>query len=281
MDSLVSTDWLAGELGAPDLRILDATTFLPGTGRDARAEYEAAHIPGALFFDHADVSDPANPFPHGWPPAHLFASRMRALGLGDHDRIVVYDNSPIHTGARAWYLLRSFGARQVALLDGGLQKWRAEGRPTESGVPAPRPGHFTPQPVERARWSTRLVSSPSSAPIPSSPTPAPPIVSSGRPPSPGPASPRATSPAPAASPRALSSTATTLSCEVDELRAAFAGAGVDLTKPLVTTCGSGVTACVILFGAHRLGKTDLSLYDGSWSEWGADPATPKEQGPAA
>jgi thiosulfate/3-mercaptopyruvate sulfurtransferase len=119
MDSLVSTEWLAAELGAPDLRILDATAFLPGSGRDARAEHAAAHIPSALFLDLEEVSDPDNPFPHGWPPTHLFASRMRALGIGDHDRIVVYDISPIHTGARAWYMLRSFGARHVAILDGG------------------------------------------------------------------------------------------------------------------------------------------------------------------
>src|SRR5207253_6342957 len=146
MDSLVYTDWLAAELGAPDLRILDATFFLPGAGRDARAEYEAAHIPGAVFFDIEQVSDPHSPLPHSWPPTHLFASRMRALGLGDDDRIVIYDNSPIHTSARAWYMLRSFGARHVAILDGGLPKWLAEGRATESGPPTPKPGHFTPQP---------------------------------------------------------------------------------------------------------------------------------------
>jgi len=150
MESLVSTDWLAAELGAPDLRLLDATTFLPGAGRDARAEYEAAHIPGAAFFDIEAVSDPDSPFPHSWPPAHLFASRMRALGLDNHDRIVIYDNSPIHTSARAWYVLRSFGARHIAILDGGLPKWLAEGRATESGTSAPKPGHFTAQPVDGA-----------------------------------------------------------------------------------------------------------------------------------
>ena len=116
MESLVSTDWLAAELGAADLRLLDATAFLPGSGRDARADYEAGHIPGAIRFDLEEVSDPSSPLPHSWPPAHVFASRMRALGVGDHDRIVIYDNSPLHTSARAWWMLRSFGARHVAIL---------------------------------------------------------------------------------------------------------------------------------------------------------------------
>ena len=143
MDSLVSTGGLAAELGAGDLRLLDATLFLPDMGRDARAEYEAAHIPGAMFFDIGEIADAGNPLPHMLPDAAKFASRMRALGINDGDRIVVYDNSPLHTGARAWWMLLSFGAREVAILDGGMQKWLAEGRPTESGTPVPRPGHFT------------------------------------------------------------------------------------------------------------------------------------------
>lgn len=281
MDSLVSADWLAAELGAADLRILDATTFLPGTGRDARAEYEAAHIPGALFFDHSEVSDPANPFPHGWPPAHLFASRMRALGLSDHDRIVIYDNSPIHTSARAWYLLRSFGARQVALLDGGLPKWLAEGRPFESGVPAPRPGHFTPQPVTGAMLDKAglLALLDADSHVIADARSADRFLGQADEPRPG--------LAPGHIPGARSLPQSNFFhpdntfLRGDALRAAFAEAGVDLARPLVTSCGSGVTACVILFGAHLLGKRDLSLYDGSWTEWGADPFTPKEQGPAA
>jgi thiosulfate/3-mercaptopyruvate sulfurtransferase len=280
MDSLVSTDWLAGELGAPDLRILDATTFLPGTGRDARAEYEAAHIPGALFFDHAEVSDPANPSPHGWPPAHLFASRMRALGLNDHDRIVIYDNSPIHTSARAWYLLRSFGARQVALLDGGLQKWTAEARPTESGVPAPRPGHFTPQPVAGAMvGKAALLALLGGETVIADARSADRFRGDAAEPRPGLAVGHI--PGSRSLPQSDFFHPDNSFKQGDELRALFATAGIDLARPLVASCGSGVTACVILFGAHLLGKSDLSLYDGSWSEWGADPATPKEQGPAA
>jgi 3-mercaptopyruvate sulfurtransferase SseA len=138
MESLVSTDWLQAELGAADLRILDATWFLPSDGRDARAEYQAAHVPGAVFVDIDEVSDPASDLPHMLPPPHLMASRMQALGVRDGARIVVYDNSPLHSGARLWWMLRSFGARRVALLDGGLSKWTAERRPVESG--ARRPG---------------------------------------------------------------------------------------------------------------------------------------------
>ena len=280
MDPLVSTDWLAAELGAPDLRILDATAFLPGSGRDARAEYAAAHIPGAVFFDHAEVSDPDSPLPHSWPSAPLFASRMRALGLGDHDRILVYDNSPIHTGARAWYLLKSFGARQVALLDGGLPKWLAEGRPTESGAPAPRPGHFTPQPAAGAvvdkggvlallGAGSHVIADARSADR---------FLGQAAEPRPGLAAGHI--PGALSLPQSEFFRPDNSFKRGDELRAAFAAAGVDLSKPLVTTCGSGVTACVILFGAHLLGNTDLGLYDGSWSEWGADPDTPKARGAA-
>ena len=144
LGSLVSTDWLAGELGAPDLRIIDTSWFLPADGRDARAEHEAEHIPGAVFLDLDAVSDPGHPAPHMVPSEALFASRMRALGLGDGQRVVVYDNSPLHSAARAWWMLKQFGARHVAVLDGGLAKWKAEGRPLESGAAQLRSGHFTP-----------------------------------------------------------------------------------------------------------------------------------------
>jgi len=280
MDSLVSTDWLANELGAPDLRLLDATAFLPGSGRDARAEYEAAHIPGATFFDIQAVSDPDSPFPHGWPPAHLFASRMRALGLDNHDRVVIYDNSPIHTSARAWYMLRSFGARHVAILDGGLPKWLAEGRATESRVPAPKPGHFTAQPVDGAVVDKVQVLSLVGDPdhVIADARPAARFRADESEPRPGLAAGHI--PGSRSLPQSDFFHADNSFKTGEELGALFAEAGVDLAQPLVATCGSGVTACVILFGAHLLGKRDLGLYDGSWSEWGADPATPKAQGPA-
>ena len=280
MDSLVSTDWLAAELGAPDLRILDATAFLLGSGRDARAEYAATHIPGALFLDLEEVSDPDNPFPHGWPPAHLFASRMRALGIGDHDRILVYANSPLHTAARAWYLLKSFGAARVAILDGGLPKWLAEGRATDSGTPAPRLGHFTPHPADGAVVDkTQLLALlGTDSHVIADARSADRFAGTAAEPRPGLAAGHI--PGSRSLPQSAFFRADNSFKRGDELRALFAGAGIDLSKPLVTTCGSGVTACVILFGAHLLGKADLQLYDGSWSEWGADPRTPKAQGPA-
>ena len=279
MDPLVSTDWLAAELGAADLRVLDATAFLPGSGRDARAEYEAAHIPGALFFDHEAVSDPDSTLPHTWPSAPLFASRMRALGLGDRDRIVIYDNSPIHTSARAWYLLRSFGAQQVALVDGGLAKWLAEGRPTESGATAPHPGHFTPQPVDGAVLDkAKVLAILGGETVLADARAADRFHGDAAEPRAGLAAGHI--PGARCLPQSAFFRADNSFKRGDELRALFSEAGVDLARPLVASCGSGVTACVILFGAHLLGKTELSLYDGSWTEWGADPATPKAQGAA-
>src|SRR5687767_10387856 len=144
MESLVTTEWLERELGAADLRVIDATLFLPGDPRDARAEYEAEHIPGAVFLDLEEMSDTSNPVPHMVPPEPRFASRMASLGLRDGQRFVVYDNSPLHSSARAWWMLKSFGAHYVAILDGGLGKWKSEGRALESGRPSVRHGHFSP-----------------------------------------------------------------------------------------------------------------------------------------
>ncbi|HEY0445938.1 MAG TPA: 3-mercaptopyruvate sulfurtransferase [Allosphingosinicella sp.] len=280
MDSLVTTQWLAAELGAPDLRVIDASMFLAGSGRDARAEYEAEHIPGAVFFDHQDIADSHSPLPHMVPPEHKFASRMQTLGLGDGNRFVVYDNSPLHSAARAWWLLKIFGAHYVAVLDGGLQKWKAEGRPVESGRVHVRHAHFTPlfdsgavadkdhvssilhssgHEIVDARGASRFAGEE--------------------------AEPRAgLEPGHIPGSRSLPQDRlfnqdNTWKRE-EALGAAFEEAGVDLTKPMVTTCGSGVTAAVLLFGAHLLGKSDVKLYDGSWAEWGADPATPKAKGRA-
>lgn len=278
MDSLVSTDWLEAELGAPDLRILDATGFLPGSGRDARAEYAAAHIPGAAFFDIEEISDRDSPLPHMLPPTHKFASRMQSLGVGDGNRIVVYDNSPLHTAARAWWMLRTFGARRIALLDGGMQKWTAEGRPVEAGSPARRHGHFTVHfdasaVVDKAQVlalgdDEMLVDArPASRFAGETADPRPGVVGGHIPGSRN-------------APQSDFFRADNSWKRDGELGAVFDAAGVDLARPMVTTCGSGVTAAVVLFGAHLLGKEDVRLYDGSWSEWGADPATPKARGAA-
>ncbi len=275
MESLVSTQWLAGELGSGDLRIVDATYFLGGSGRDARAEYEAAHIPGAVFLELATLVDADNKLPNMMPPAHKFASRMQSLGIGDGSRIVLYDNSPLRTAARAWWLLRGFGAPRVAILDGGFARWQAEGRPVESGRPQVRHGHFTPVAAGGGRVADKgfmlanleggehQVLDARSAERFAGGGPDAHGVGGGH--IPGSANLPYT--------RLFNEDGTYKTGEA--LRAEFDASGIDLDKPLVTTCGSGVTACVLLFGAHLLGKEDTRLYDGSWSEWGADPDTPK------
>jgi thiosulfate/3-mercaptopyruvate sulfurtransferase len=277
MDTLVSTEWLEAELGAPDLRVIDATFFLPNSARDARSEYEAAHIPGAVFFDIDEISESASPLPHMLPSEHKFASRMQSLGLGDGNRFVVYDNSPLHSAARAWWMLRSFGAHYAALLDGGLQKWRAEGRPLADGREPHRHGHFTAF-LDRAAVVDKqavlaldgeeIVDARSAARFAGADAEPRPGVAPGH------------IPGSRNAPQSEFFNADNTWKLGDELRAVFDAAGVDLARPMVTTCGSGVTAAVILFGAQLLGKTDVRLYDGSWSEWGADPATPKAQGAA-
>ncbi|PSJ43180.1 3-mercaptopyruvate sulfurtransferase [Allosphingosinicella deserti] len=278
MESLVSTEWLADELGASDLAIVDATLLLPGDPRNPRAEYDAAHVPGAVFLDLEEVSDTANPVPHMLPGEAKLASRLQALGLRDGQRIVVYDNSPLHSAARAWWMLRLFGTRRLAILDGGFQKWTAEGRPVESGVPTLRHGHFTPRRspggVADRRVVTSLIGAGSHE-----------IVDArgagrftGEEPEPRAGMASGHIPGSKNLPQGQLFNADHSWKRGDALRAAFDAAGVDLSKPMVTTCGSGVTAAVLLFGAHLLGKEDVLLYDGSWSEWGADPETPKEIG---
>jgi thiosulfate/3-mercaptopyruvate sulfurtransferase len=280
MDSLVSTEWLERELGTPDLKLIDATTFLPGTGRDARAEHEAEHIPGAVFLDIEEVSDSGSPFPHMLPPAHKFASRMQSIGARDGHRFVVYDNSPLHSGARIWWMLRIFGAHYVALLDGGFRKWKAEGRPVEQGRLQHRHGHFTPLFEEQAVANKAFVRSLIGAGTHEIVDARPASRFAGSDPEPRAGLASGHIPGSRNLPQSELFNADNSWKQGEALRAAFDAAGVDLSKPMVTSCGSGVTAAVLLFGAHLLGKVDVRLYDGSWSEWGADSEMPKATGAA-
>lgn len=279
MDALVTTEWLANELGANDLRVVDATYLLASDGRDPAAEYEAAHIPGAVFFDVGEISDLTNPLPTMLPPPEKFASRMQSLGLGDGSRIVLYDNSPYRTAARAWWMLRVFGAHDVAILDGGFAKWQAEGRPVESGKPQHRHRHFTvwadDSQVRTLDQMKANVDSGAEQVLDARSGPR----FTGEEPDPRPATHAGHIPGSKNLPykQLFNDDGTWKTGDV--LKAEFERAGVDLSKPLVTTCGSGITAAVLLFGAHLLGN-DGALYDGSWSEWGADMSTPKAMGAA-
>jgi thiosulfate/3-mercaptopyruvate sulfurtransferase len=280
MDALVSTEWLANELGACDLRIVDASWHLPDARRSAAGEYAAGHVPRAVFMDLDDLVDSDSPIENTIPPAAKFASRMQRLGLGDGSRIVLYDDSAVKTAARAWFLLQIFGARDVAILDGGLAKWRAEGRALESGQTALRARHFTMWQDDRGLRSKaevlanltsareQLVDARSAGRF------------SGAQPDPRPDVARGHIPGSLNVHYAALFNPDGTFKDKNGVRAAFTAAGVDLARPVVTTCGSGITACVLAFGLHLLGKHDVALYDGSWTEWGADPATPKTCGVA-
>ncbi len=281
MDSLVSTEWLAGALGARDLKVLDASWHLPATGRDAAAEFAAEHIPGARFLDLAQLADRTAPLPNTLPTGAQFAERMAALGVTAGDRVVLYDDSAVKTAARAWFVLRLHGFRSVAILDGGLGKWRAEARALESGS-------TTSQRVEptgvRADASRVRDKAEMLANLGSRHEQVIDARDTGR--FTGEIADTIHNLPGGHIPGARNLPFAELYCpdgtfkpEV-ELREAFANAGVDLSRPIVTSCGSGVTASVLLFALDRLGVKDAALYDGSWSEWGADPATPKETGAA-
>jgi len=281
MDSLVSTEWLARHLGEPGLVVLDASSHLPDAKRDARAEFAEAHIPGARFVDLATLTDPDSPVPSAVPTGEQFAERMRSLGVNAGDRLVIYDDSAVKTAARAWFIARMNGARQVAILDGGLGKWRAEGRPLESGEAGGAFGDFTSaRGAGTVRFkaemlanlgsrSEQVVDARGRARFSGEQADFRPNIASGH------------IPGSCNLPYNLLFQHDGTYLRRANLERAFAAAGIDLARPVVTTCGGGVTAAVLLFALHLLGKDDVALYDGSWSEWGADPATPKELGAAS
>jgi len=276
MNPLVSTDWLADRIG--DVVVVDATYHLPTAKRDPRAEFAQAHIPTAAFFDIDGISDPASDLPHMLPSPADFARAVAALGIGDDTVVVAYDSHGLMSAARAWWMLRAFGHDQVAVLDGGLPKWQREGRPLESGEPAPRTASFTPRfRPELVRSRQQLLAN-----LASKAEQVLDARAAGRF--------AGTEPEPRAGLRAghipgsrnlpftqLLDPATKTVLPPDALRARLAAAGIDPARPIVTTCGSGVTACVLALGLARIGAPDAAVYDGSWSEWGQGD-TPVETG---
>jgi thiosulfate/3-mercaptopyruvate sulfurtransferase len=279
-DPLVSTEWLHERLGAPDIKIIDATWYLPGDERDPKAEYALAHIPGAVFFDIDEIADLTSPLPHMLPPPEKFASRVKKMGLGDGSTIVVYDASGIFSAPRVWWMFRAMGHERVVVLDGGLPKWIAEGRPIEDLPPATQERHFTPrytsdlvrdldqmrkildggrEQVVDARAAARFTGE--------APEPRPGLRGGHM-------------------PGALNVPSSTLIApdgtmkSREALRAVFEAAGVEVGRPVVATCGSGISAAIVALALARVGHPRAAVYDGSWAEWGGREDTPVATGAA-
>ncbi|RDC59371.1 Thiosulfate sulfurtransferase [Alteripontixanthobacter maritimus] len=282
MEQLVDTSWLAARLDAADLVILDASAHLPNAGRDAKAEFAAAHIKHARFLDLGSWKDAGSPVPAALPNPAQVASRMAMLGISPDQRIVLYDDSNLKSSARAWFILRRAGYDRVTVLDGGLAKWKVDGGAMEAGKvshariaekPVPSSGELAVRTkaemlqncetqaaqVVDARDTGRFagVTADTVHDLPGGHIPGARNVPFAH---------------------VLNDDGTYKRGEA--LRAAFTSAGIDLDRPVITSCGSGMTASVLLFALHLLGKTDVALYDGSWMEWGSDPDTPKETGAA-
>jgi thiosulfate/3-mercaptopyruvate sulfurtransferase len=280
-DPLVTTDWLAGHLDDPTVRIIDATFKLPGVLPLPKDDYLAAHIPGAVFFDVDAVSDHSSPLPHMFPAAEQFGRDAGALGIGNGDTVVLYDSGGWVAAPRAWWMLLSYGHRDVRIVDGGLKKWRAEGRPMESGEVKAKPATFKAGYDERrVRSMQQMMANVESR--------AEQVIDAragerfeGRGVEPRPGLRSGHIPGARSLPyNNLFDAATGAMKPLDELRKAFAGAGVDLARPIVTSCGSGVSAAVLTLALYRLGIQDSALYDGSWAEWGQPDGPPVATGAA-
>jgi thiosulfate/3-mercaptopyruvate sulfurtransferase len=271
---LVSTEWLAQRLSAPDIRVVDASWHMPAAQRDAREEFLQQHIPGAVFFDIDEIADTASPLPHMLPEPAKFASRVKRLGLGDGNRIIVYDSTGLFSAARVWWMFRVMGHLDVAVLDGGLPKWMAEGRPLDDMPPVPRERHFTPRPnhmlVRTLDQMRRNLETKSEQ-----------VIDArsegrfhGRDPEPRQGLRSGHIPGSKNIPYTAVLNADGTMKTADELRAVFRSTGLDLHKPVTASCGSGVSAAILLLAMAMLGAKDGALYDGAWAQWGADTSLP-------
>ncbi len=278
---LVSTTWLAAHLGAPGLKVVDASTYLASAGRNARAEYETQHIPGAVFADIDWLSDESSPLPHTFPSAEMFAERIGALGIGTDDAVVVYDGSGQNFSApRLWFMLRAFGRERVAVLDGGLKRWTLDGHAVTNDQTVVSPAHFaaTLDP-RRLRDAATIQANIASA--------AEQVVDArsagrfeGTEPEPRPGVRGGHIPGSRNLHYARLVREDGTMRPVEELRAIVHDAGLDTARPVVCSCGSGITACAVLLALEVLGATETAVYDGSWTEWGGRRDTPVDTGPA-
>jgi thiosulfate/3-mercaptopyruvate sulfurtransferase len=278
-DDLVSTDWLAAHIDRFDVRVVDGSFTLPGVAPTAQEAYAKQHIPSAVFFDIEAISDHANPLPHMLPSDQDFAAAAGRLGLGDQHRIVVYDIAGFNSAPRVWFMLRAFGHRHVALLNGGLPKWLAEGRPVTALVPKPRVANFTAKldpALVRDRTQIlanltqkreQVIDARAAARFAGAAAEPRPGLRAGH--IPGSINlPYDT----------LADPKTRMLLPATEIERRFRAAGVNRDQPIVTSCGSGVTACALAFGLHLIGWADAAIYDGSWSEWGLPGETPVATG---
>ena len=280
-EALVGTEWLAAHLDDPHVRVVDSSFKLPGITPTAREDYDRGHIPGTVFFDIDDIAEPGASLPHMIPSPELFARKMEGLGIGDDDRVIVYDSAGLSSAGRAWWMLRLFGHRNVALLDGGLPQWKADGRPLETAVPNPPLRRFT------ARFDPALVRD-KQALLGNLATRREQVVDAraagrfaGVAEETRPGLRRGHIPGSRNLPYdRVTDPQTHRLRDAEALSELFRDAGVALDRPIVTSCGSGVTACALAFALHLIGHPGAAVYDGSWSEWGLPGDTPVETGPA-
>ncbi|MBL8642450.1 MAG: 3-mercaptopyruvate sulfurtransferase [Rhodospirillaceae bacterium] len=281
-DAIVSTGWLNERLKDPAIRIVDASYFVPGGIEPAKKQYAEGHLPGAVFFDINDIADPTGKKDHTFPTAEIFAAKVGALGIGNQHHVIAYDHwGGACAASRVWWMMRHFGHTKVSVLDGGLKKWTNEGRPLTTDVPQVKPETFKAEKtssivrsradmlanIEKRAWQMLDVRGAGRF-MGTDPEPRPGLRSGHI-------------------PGALNLPFATLYDPATQtfkgptaIMQAFKDAGVDLTKDIVTSCGSGVTACAVALGAYLLGKDNVQIYDGSWLEWGSDPTLPLETGPA-